>query len=60
MSEHPYQEFEDTRYWKVVDQAINDLSENGDIQEMTTRMHIVGYICKLLALELRREPEDNL
>jgi hypothetical protein len=36
----------ETPVWKVVDNDINDLVENGDITETTRRDYIVGYICK--------------
>jgi len=44
----PYQKFETTKLWGVINQAIYDLVENTDIQEMTDRKYIVGYLCKSL------------
>lgn len=45
----PYQNFMDTPEWRVLDNAISDLVHNNDIRELTTRGHIVGYLCKKLA-----------
>lgn len=41
-----YAEFEDSQLWNVVSSAIDDLVENSDIKETTTRRYIVGYLCK--------------
>jgi hypothetical protein len=46
---HPYQEYEGSPLWKVVDQAVGDLVNNGDVEEKTHRSYIVGYICKLVS-----------
>jgi len=47
-SASPYEIHRGTPVWKVVDKAINDLIENGDLTETTPRDYIVGYICKKL------------
>jgi hypothetical protein len=47
-SDSPYAIHRGTRVWKVVDKAIDDLVENGDLTETTRREYIVGYICKKL------------
>jgi hypothetical protein len=47
-STSPYEIYRGTSVWKVVDNAINDLVENGDLAESTRRDYIVGYICKKL------------
>ena len=47
-SASPYEIHRGTRAWKVVDKAINDLVENGDLTETTQRDYIVGYICAKL------------
>jgi len=52
--DYPYQQYEGTHNWKIVEHAINDLVENGDLIERTNRRYVVGYICKLLA-----EPASN-
>ncbi|MGE7837252.1 hypothetical protein [Viridibacillus arvi] len=45
---HPYNQYEHTRMWAVINKGIDDLVENNDIEEMTKREHIVGYLCKLV------------
>jgi len=44
----PYEAYRGTPVWKIVDKAINDLVENGDLAETTRRDYIVGFICKKL------------
>lgn len=46
---HPYIEFEKTRLWITVDEAITVLQKNRDLELATTKEHIVGYICQQLA-----------
>lgn len=53
---HPYEKFEHTRLWAVINKGIDDLVENDDIEEMTQRENIVGYLCKLVT-ELESEKE---
>jgi hypothetical protein len=43
---HPYEEFKDDPLWRVVEDAMRDLVENGDVSEQTSRAYIVGYIVK--------------
>jgi hypothetical protein len=45
---HPYIAYKNSQYWSIINKAIDDLVNNEDIEEKTTRDHIVGYICKLL------------
>lgn len=45
---HPYERYENTELWKIIDQALDELVENQDIEEITKREYIVGYICKKL------------
>ncbi|WP_342599436.1 hypothetical protein MHB48_19155 [Psychrobacillus sp. FSL H8-0483] len=51
---HPYEIFEGTPLWDVINKGIDDLVENNDIEEMTQREYIVGYLCKLI-IELEIE-----
>ena len=44
-----YSEFQNTRAWSVVDQAIQGLFENQDIDKRTHTHFIVGYIVKALS-----------
>lgn len=46
--EHPYKEYENTELWDLISKGIDELSENKDIQELTRREYIVGYLCKLI------------
>ena len=48
MNGHPYKHLERLPEWKVVDRALSDLTENGDLNEMTARRYIVGHIVKML------------
>jgi G:T/U-mismatch repair DNA glycosylase len=52
---HPYQKFENTPLWRTVYKAVDDLVENGDIEEKTHRNYVVGYLCKLLSTSDRKE-----
>ncbi|UPM52839.1 hypothetical protein [Gottfriedia acidiceleris] len=45
---HPYEKFENTPLWNVINKGINDLVENNDIEETTKREYIVGYLCKVI------------
>jgi hypothetical protein len=49
--QHPYLDFEGTKNWKLLDQAIEELVLNSDLIERTNRAYIVGYLCKALADE---------
>lgn len=42
---HPYQEFVDTALWNNLWETLDELVENQDIEEMTSREYIVGYLC---------------
>ncbi len=46
---HPYEQFEGTRQWSVLDRALSELTENSDLEEMTRHEYIVGFLCKALA-----------
>lgn len=48
MVTHPYEEFEDTALWNVIDVSITALVKNQDITEGTPRRYIVGYLCKAI------------
>ena len=49
MPEHPYVEFESTPAWMVLYKVILELEENQDLDLMTPKEYVVGYICKQLA-----------
>ena len=46
--EFPYNQFQATETWSVVDNAIKQLAENKDLVETTDRRYIVGFILKQL------------
>lgn len=46
---HPYEVYEGTPAWRVVDRAVKALAKNGDIKEETNRKYIVGFLCEQLA-----------
>jgi hypothetical protein len=46
---HPYVRFVETDTWTILNVALDELVENGDIVEQTKRDYIVGYLCKALA-----------
>ncbi|MCM3758260.1 hypothetical protein M3197_12380 [Sporosarcina aquimarina] len=53
---HPYEIFEGTPLWDIIDKGINDLVENNDIEETAQREYIIGYLCKLInQLEIKNE-----
>jgi hypothetical protein len=46
---HPYERYQGTAEWMVIDRALVDLARNQDIVETTAHNYIVGYLCKALA-----------
>ncbi len=48
---HPYQKFENTKLWQVIEKAISDLEENQDLKLTTLKEYVVGYICNQLTEE---------
>lgn len=48
MKDFPYSEFLETPAWVVLEKAIQDLVDNQDLEEMTNRKLIVGYILSKL------------
>jgi hypothetical protein len=47
--EFPYEKFQTTKAWNIVDDAIGQLVENKDLTETTARRYIVGFILKQLS-----------
>ena len=45
---HPYSALESLPSWPVLERALGDLVENGDLEERTQRAYLVGYLCKAL------------
>jgi len=46
---HPYRAWEGRRVWKTLEAAIAELVENQDLEEMTPREYIVGFLAKRLS-----------
>jgi hypothetical protein len=46
---HPYSSLENTDVWLTLEKAVKDLVDNNDLQELTDRKHIVGYLAKRLS-----------
>lgn len=45
---HPYRDVEGSMVWNVIDEAVATLVRNGDIQELTPRRYITGYLTNSL------------
>jgi hypothetical protein len=45
---HPYKEYEKTELWLKLEKALNDLTENKDIEITTSPEYVIGYLCKSL------------
>lgn len=48
---HPYQKYENTIIWDSLNSIVDKLVENGDMQEMTSRKHLIGYMINILDKE---------
>ena len=48
MKNHPYRQFEDTENWKIIEKTINDLVLNNDVELLTPKEYVIGYICMRL------------
>ena len=46
---HPYKQFEKTEQWKIIEQVIKELIENGDLELYTPIEYVIGTICKELS-----------
>ena len=45
---HAYVELKKSKTWKILDREITSLVKNQDLEEITPRYLIVGYLCKSL------------
>jgi hypothetical protein len=48
---HPYEAFEGSELWRVIDTTVAELEENGDLELTTHRRYVIGYLCKRLTDE---------
>ena len=46
MNKHPYTEYKKTELWRCLEEAILELEKNKDIELMTAREYVVGYLCR--------------
>lgn len=44
--DHPYAAWRGTRIWSILEAAIEELVDNRDLEEMTPREYIVGFLAK--------------
>jgi hypothetical protein len=49
-TKYPYEEFENSKLWTVIEEALNKLIDNKDLIEQTQKKYIVGYLCKQVLL----------
>lgn len=47
MTSH-YESYKNTQEWQLIEKAIQDLMDNQDIQLLTERDYVVGYLTKQL------------
>ena len=47
--EHPYKDHENSRTWNVINKLIKDLVDNNDIELLTPKEYVIGYLCKGLS-----------
>ncbi len=59
MPETPYTEHESTATWRVLEQALRELEENGDLTITTAPRHVVGYLCRQLAAAGLETPPER-
>ena len=45
----PYDEHKESPLWETIDKAISELVNNHDLQELTPRDYIVGYLVKSIS-----------
>jgi hypothetical protein len=56
---HPYKQYQGTLLWNLVEKAIQDLVDNSDLVEQTSRAYIVGHICKVIEDENKRTQDEK-
>ena len=55
--EHPYKEYENSKTWNAVARLIKDLVDNNDIELLTLKEYVIGYICKGLSKQATKESD---
>lgn len=45
---HPYELYENSSNWKIIKEALEELILNNDVELMTPKEYVIGYLCKAL------------
>ena len=56
---NPYQHFEGSKTWALLDHALLELAHNRDLVEKTPHTYIVGYLCQALAASTEAVPSPE-
>ena len=48
-SEHPYQQFENTTVWAILERSLQELVSNKDVTITTHPRYVIGYLCQQLS-----------
>ncbi len=48
MNKSPYTELKNLKCWNIIENAMNDLVQNNDLIEQTSKEYIVGYIVQCI------------
>jgi hypothetical protein len=46
---NPYEQYENTELWKIVENAINQLIKNQDVVLTTQKEYVIGFLCKQIS-----------
>ena len=52
-----YDEYHDTRVWRTVADALDELQKNGSVTIQTAPDYVIGYICQQLIVRKLVGPE---
>ena len=52
-----YDEYQDTRVWRAVAAALDELQSTGDVALNTAPGYVIGYLCHQLAVRRLLGPE---
>ncbi len=48
---NPYQKYRETKLWRTIEKALEDLIKNQDISITTEKTYVIGYLCERLNKE---------
>jgi hypothetical protein len=57
---HPYEKFEESKLWNLIENALNDLIKNQDLELTTRKEYVVGYLCKIIDAELLKNDNQTI